>query len=277
MITDMDKTCTKCGETKSATTEYFCFSSHNKMGLSPRCKACAKKYRDSHKDVAKAYSKEYRRKNHESLLLAKKKYYNDNKERIHLEQRAWRIAHKEKRANYDREYASTHKEKIAKYLRAYAKDNREKVRAHKHKWSANNPIAKNVETQKRLARKRSLPATLTKDQWVAILQSFNNLCAYCGQEKPLQQDHFIALAKGGEYSHDNIVPACAECNQYKNAHDFFEWYPKQEFYSKKRERKILRFLNYKKGKQQLSIEFGGDYYGNIDQQNDYSQLQKNCE
>jgi 5-methylcytosine-specific restriction endonuclease McrA len=104
-----------------------------------------------------------------------------------------------------------------------------------------------------MARKRDLPSTLTMEQWDTIKYAFDNKCCYCGQEKPLEQEHFIPLSKGGEYAHNNIVPACRSCNARKFNTPFEIWFPKQEFYSKKREQRILKFLNYKSDTQQLSL------------------------
>jgi 5-methylcytosine-specific restriction endonuclease McrA len=98
-----------------------------------------------------------------------------------------------------------------------------------------------------------LPYTLTEEQWEEIKNYFDNRCAYCGKEKPLQQEHFIPVSKGGEYTHNNIIPACGDCNFKKLNHDFFEWYPKQKSYSELRERKILNYLGYTGKTQQLRL------------------------
>ena len=64
----------------------------------------------------------------------------------------------------------------------------------------------------------------------------------------LHQEHFIPLSKGGGYTHNNIIPACRSCNSSKWNNNFFDWYPKQEFYSEEKENFILNFiLNYLKG------------------------------
>lgn len=95
---------------------------------------------------------------------------------------------------------------------------------------------------------------LTIKQWEECEKAFVYKCAYCGKKRKLTQDHFIPLSKGGEYSLNNIVPVCLSCNSSKLDNDFFEWYPKQPFYSELRERRILKYLNYnKKLYQQLSI------------------------
>lgn len=58
----------------------------------------------------------------------------------------------------------------------------------------------------------------------------------------LTQDHFLPLSKGGEYTVNNIIPACKNCNCSKQDKDFSEWYSKQEFYRKERELKILEHV-----------------------------------
>src|SRR5665648_822068 len=111
----------------------------------------------------------------------------------------------------------------------------------------------NILAQRRRTRKLKLPATLTNEQWEIIKQKFGNKCAYCGKEKPLAQEHFLAISKGGEYTADNIIPACQSCNSSKGMRFFFDWYPKFAHYSKVREKTLLNYLGYKCGNQQLSL------------------------
>lgn len=117
-----------------------------------------------------------------------------------------------------------------------------------------NPDLYNSYIQKRLALKRNLPATLSVEEWRKCKLHFNNECAYCGKpHKRPTQEHFIPISKGGNYGRDNIIPACLSCNPSKNDKDFFYWYPLQDFYSPQREQRILKYLGYKNGIQQLSI------------------------
>ena len=120
-------------------------------------------------------------------------------------------------------------------------------------WKAANMEKMRVYRQTRRARKENLPSSLTVEEWINIKAEFENRCAYCGKDTPLTQDHFIPLSKHGEYTRDNIIPACPSCNNGKNASNPFEWYPMQSFYSKGRESKILKHLGYKNNKQQLSL------------------------
>ena len=110
-----------------------------------------------------------------------------------------------------------------------------------------------IREQKRRTLKKSLESTFTPKQWEQTKEHFNNSCCYCGKELPLEMEHLIALSKGGEYTSNNIIPSCKSCNCSKNNKDFFIWYPKYRHYSKKREKKILEFLNYKNEFQQLKI------------------------
>ena len=146
-----------------------------------------------------------------------------------------------------------YRDKNQKYLmnkfREYRKNKGETLNARRrqiYRESEDKRDRCTIEKEKRRSLKNKLDATLTKNQWIVIKEIFNNNCAYCGKEKPLQQDHFIALSNSGEYTHNNIIPACKNCNASKNDTDFFKWYPNQENYSPKREKAILKFLGYDK-------------------------------
>ena len=71
---------------------------------------------------------------------------------------------------------------------------------------------------------------------------FNNSCAYCGAKCELEQEHFIPVTKGGEYTKNNIITACRSCNASKGNRDFDEWYKNKDFYNKDRENKIKQYL-----------------------------------
>ena len=76
--------------------------------------------------------------------------------------------------------------------------------------------ARAVRWERRRQRKKALSATLTVEQWRAILKAYKGCCAYCGSKSSnLTQDHIIPVARGGAYSVENIVPACSACNTAK--------------------------------------------------------------
>jgi len=54
------------------------------------------------------------------------------------------------------------------------------------------------------------------EEWKAICESFNNRCARCGEERPLEMDHVIPVSRGGPEEFDNIQPLCKSCNCQKS-------------------------------------------------------------
>jgi len=75
-------------------------------------------------------------------------------------------------------------------------------------------------------RKRRLEAVdndLTADQWAAIQTAWSG-CAYCGAtDTALQRDCVMAISRGGRYTIDNVVPACASCNTSKCNEEVTTW------------------------------------------------------
>lgn len=209
-------------------------------------------------EAIKEYQKQWYKDNKEAW----KKYYKDNKEAILELQKRYREDNKETRKEYRKQYYKDNQEAIKQYLKdnkekisernkQYQKNNKEILKEHHKQYCKEHRDICNMITQRYKARKKILPNTLTVEQWDSVKHYFNNRCAYCGEEEPLTQEHFIALSNGGEYTHNNIVPACQSCNSSKGAKAFEEWYPQQTYYSPKREQKIYKFLNYDKGEQQL--------------------------
>ena len=191
-------------------------------------KAAKEKWSKANSEQVKTARKAYREANPEKIKAQRAAFRNANPEYMKVYKKAWREANH----GYETVYQATHRltrldeERAA--TRAWRKANPEKVRQYCHEFKA---------------RRLKLPHTLTLAQWEQIKKDFNNACCYCGEEKPLAQEHFLALSKGGEYSHSNIIPACRSCNSSKSNKDFFEWYPNFRNYSKAREKVILDFLN----------------------------------
>ena len=219
----MFKVCNGCQKRKPATTKFFRKQSSTKDGLKTVCKECTS-----------ACDKKYKEKNKEKI----KKYYQDNKSFFN---------------SYGKEYRDANKERCLSLAKKWKDRNREANRARAAQYRKDNPEISIKSTQARMARIRSLPATLTVEQWEAIKREFNYACAYCGKKKKLCQEHFVPLVNGGEYTHNNILPSCTSCNTRKGRKSFSDWYHTDKYYSKKREQKILRFLCITEHGQQLKI------------------------
>lgn len=64
---------------------------------------------------------------------------------------------------------------------------------------------------------------LHADHWSALKDAWAG-CAYCGAtEVTLHRDCVLALSRGGRYTLDNIVPACASCNTSKCNEEVTHW------------------------------------------------------
>lgn len=226
----MNKSCCRCGSVYEDSLEFF---RKTKAGnVSRICRPCdraenKRQKQNESQEASKARGKRYRERHAEELKESKKKYRDENKEKEALRAKLYRQNHKEQRKVAKKRYYTKHPDKKL-----------EKSKLSKHK---------------REAKQKLLPFSFSSKEWDACKCSFNNKCCYCGKDEELQQDHFIPLAKNGEYTKNNIVPACPSCNISKSDKDFFEWYPQQTFYSKKRERAILKYLNYQGEFQQIAI------------------------
>lgn len=228
------KICTKCNKELPATLEYFRKKEKGKYGLSAQCKECDKEYYGSNKKRILATQKNYAQEHKEKITAYRKEYRKNNRQKILENDRTYYLNNIEK----FREYEKKNKIRIFKCRKKYRETHKDQFKFYR---------------QNREAKKRELPYSLNKKQWVKIKQYFGNKCAYCGKEEPLAQEHFIPLSKGGEYTINNIIPSCKSCNSSKRDKNFFEWYSKYKYYSKKREKTILKYLGYKENKQQLSI------------------------
>ena len=77
-----------------------------------------------------------------------------------------------------------------------------------------------------------------------VRQSLNGHCVYCGcKPRHITVDHVVPIAKGGDLSLDNLVPACRSCNLSKGDHDVIDWWKRQPFYSSYRLSILLGLLS----------------------------------
>lgn len=256
------KICITCKIEKPKTNEYFSNNVRKKDGFQSDCKMCAKVTRANRSEK----TKEYNNLNKERIKIYLLKWVENHKSNGRAAMKKYRASNKAKETasiyyqnnkdkinDYNEKNKGKNKEIIKENHRKYCEANKKHISEMNKKWRNNNRINGRIKDQKREAMKRNLPCTLTIAEWENIKLFFNNRCCYCNKELPLTQDYFIPLSKNGEYTINNIVPCCKSCNSSKRNRYFESWYPKYKFYSKKREKLILNFLNYKDGQQQLKI------------------------
>ena len=100
------KTCTKCGEDKPATVEYF-----HRDGA---------RLRGDCKDCQRCYGKQYREENREKVKAAVKKWQKENPEKKKASEKKWR-------------------EENPEHGKKWREENREKKKAGQKKWREENP------------------------------------------------------------------------------------------------------------------------------------------
>jgi len=224
---DKTKTCNKCNRELPENKDYFRLKGR---WLGNKCRICeredAKLYYDQNKD----YFKEWHEKNKEFRNKKARENREKNKE-IYTER-----ALKWQKENKERAYAINKKWRNKE-------ENKEKKRKLNANWMKKNPDKNAQNTRRQEARKAKLPYTFAIEEWNLCKAYFENKCSYCGSySEKLHQEHFVPVVKGGGYTKQNILPACQWCNTSKGQKKFFEWYYKQAFYSKEREKRVLDYL-----------------------------------
>ena len=195
-------------------------------------------------DKARKRTDEVREQSHryyhsEKGKAAERRYYHEGKGRETRKEYNDRPDVKERRKEPQREWSLRfyHSEKgQAKWREQYADPEwQAKRREYRKEWSWRPEVRERVRESarhavaKRTTRKRGLPATLTRAEWEQTVVHFDFRCAYCGEDRPLCQDHFIPLSAGGLYSVDNIVPSCGHCNSSKRDKMPEVWCPPETY------------------------------------------------
>lgn len=242
------KKCTKCGEVKSL--DDFSMCKRAKDGKRSHCKQCRlntqKKYREENPEKVaasnkkwqqknkekiavynKKYNKKYREENPEKVAAHSKKWQQENPERAATSSRKWNQKNKEKMAEQRKQYEQKNKEKIAARKKKYREENpeyKEKIAARTKKYREENKELHRLYSQRRLARKKALPNTLTPQQWNLVLEHFNGGCALTKQTENIHLEHFIPISWGhGGTTHKNCYPMVDRLNYSKHDLNPFIW------------------------------------------------------
>ena len=285
------KKCIKCGIGKPATNEFFVKMKNGICGTCKICgNAISRERHKAHKEEEKTYRKEYNEINEETLCAKSREYRKHNKVAVSTYNRKYRGENREAANAYNKAYYSENKESLNADKKIYRENNKDAIKYYAKEYRENNSFLVNewrknnssynkeyyqankekitisikeyakthkpmrvMINQRRRARKRNLPNTLTLLQWEQAKKYFNNECAYCGKDSSLTQDHYYPLHLGGEYTVLNIIPACRRCNSSKGTKMSSKWFSLQTYYDRKREDRILTYLGYKDSVQQLSF------------------------
>ena len=287
------KTCTKCGETLPATTEYFYKNKCGKYGLESICKKCKseyskqhyednrdkiserhKQYREKNRDKRREYSKQYREKNKDKIAEQRKQHYENNKDKIAEQQKKhyednrdkileqckqYREKNRDKRREYSKQWYEDNRDKRLEQCKQYRENNKDKI-AEQRKQYYSTPQGQAVKFNcycRRRTKEQNQGNGITKEQWLECMKFFNWKCAYSGQvlsKDTRSLDHIIPLNNGGKHEIWNLVPMYRTYNISKHDKDMEEWYQEQDFYSEERLQKIYEWQEYAYNKYSLELE-----------------------
>lgn len=226
-----EKKCTKCGEKKPATLEYFSRHTRSSDGFQCWCKTCERKHREANKDKIAVQRKGYREANKDKIAVKDRRYYEANKDEIAVLHRAYVEANKDSIRNYRKAWREANrdrlrarktarKDEIAIYMRAWRKANRGKLLAYDTAWRKANPGRHIIYHNKRRARKLALPDDWTTQDIKHCLDYWNHQCAVCNS--PLitkHADHWIPItyrsADNPGTVPTNMIYLCQACNNSK--------------------------------------------------------------
>lgn len=129
--------------------------------------------------------------------------------------REWMKRNSEKAREGMRRWRQRHPEVHAARTRArYAQD--PKRFQERTDASPNRPAVRRAMHQRRRARLMGAGPHFTAAEWMALVERYENRCAYDGAPAPLHADHRLPLERGGTNAIANILPACRRCNLRKH-------------------------------------------------------------
>jgi hypothetical protein len=229
------KRCSKCGEEKPATVEYFHKSKSGKNGVGSWCKTCRS-----------AYKREYRKINKEKIAADAIRYRLENPDKVYGYAAYYRETHREQIREKSREYHRNNREKRIKQCLVYRLKNIEKIAEYNRNYHKQNRHISVAQRQRRRARIGALPDTFTVQDWLRCLEYWHHCCAVCGKQlrdlfgevKP-NADHWISLnntdCPGTVIS--NMICLCNKCNLSKSDNDPIEWLNRK--FGKRKAKQIL--------------------------------------
>lgn len=182
------KTCTKCGQTKPRTNEFFYRNKRSPDGLRPDCSECGK--------------------------ARSNKYASENRQRTRQKANEWRSKNLERKNQANRQWYAKNKAKIRAKWKSDYQENPEKFK-----------ISSRV---RRAREKGVVFERYTWQQVVEKWGSVCHICGDLidlhaprqmripGWEVGLHLDHVIPISKGGPDTLENVKPSHGLCNIQKN-------------------------------------------------------------
>jgi 5-methylcytosine-specific restriction endonuclease McrA len=223
------KTCSKCGETKPATTEFwhrqkaglFGFTSayhrsHYKANKN-RIAAKAKRYYSEHPELVRERRLRYRETHGEQLAEYRRLYRAQNIEEDRRRQREYAREHAEENRERGRKWYAENRERVLVRSAGRYAENRAALREYRRAYYRSHRDGYYAADMRCRARKANAPGRHTAADVAAIRAEQGNKCFWCGEPlgRSYHVDHYIPLSKGGSNWPENLDVSCAPCNQSK--------------------------------------------------------------
>lgn len=197
-----EKQCTKCGEKKPATDQYFYTEwNHNKTKrkLTASCKGCLKKSSNKRYHDNPEKTKEYG-----------KTYYQNNREKKDRQSRDWAINNPQGKKAIEKRYREKHPVTC---------------RQSNKKWLDNNPLKKREYTGRRRNRKANAEGKYTAADIQLLHRSQKGRCWYCQKvlDGKYEIEHRVPISRGGTNWPNNLCLVCRKCNRSKSDKLPHEW------------------------------------------------------
>lgn len=193
-------TCRKCNNKQA-----LLWSHRNKNKKSESYRRWAKKNPEKLRLNRYDYFLRHREKNKELCRLK----YNSNKEKYKLINKKWQVRNQDRVKVIKANWYQLHRNETILRTKLWKKNNPEQSR-----------LLASRNCHVRRSRIKNTIRTLTAKQWQDILTEHDFRCAYCGirfsQTTPPTKDHKIPVKLGGDFTYENIVPACLSCNSRKH-------------------------------------------------------------
>ena len=147
------RVCTKCGEEKPETNEYFHRHKNCRDGLNTICKVCrikdTRKWQAENPEKVREMNRRWHAENPEKAREKNRRWQAENPEKVREKNRRWRAENPEKVREMNRRWQAENPEKAREKNRRWYAENREKEKERTKIWQAENP-----EKVKEAARRR---------------------------------------------------------------------------------------------------------------------------
>ena len=223
------KTCGRCKKTKPASE--FHRANRERSGLTSYCKPCgteaANEWRRANVDrynarrrakyaadsAARERNRKWREANKEKVKGYKAGHYARHREQVLAQQKAYRLDNGDEIRRRARARANPEAQRIRS--RRWYELNTERAKELAREWRKAHPEAQRERVRRRRARLRG--ATVERVDYAVILERDGLHCYLCdaGIRGPVDFDHLVPIARGGQHSYANIAVTHARCNRRK--------------------------------------------------------------